>query len=177
MSGHCTGFISGGFVCGASDPHSKQCRHYDKENKKPATDYGSSLIHVGKPRLHKRMICRVCRAHKVNRRQAREGALGYKVNRRQAREGALGYKVNRRQAREGALGYKVNRRQAREGALGYKVNRRQAREGALGYKVNRRQAREGALGHHESIFCMFFPARIAHPSAMVKLPDTQFPCE
>ncbi|MGB5299831.1 MAG: hypothetical protein WBN48_13985, partial [Thiogranum sp.] len=42
---------------------------------------------------------------KVNRRQAREGALGYKVNRRQAREGALGYKVNRRQAREGALGY------------------------------------------------------------------------
>jgi hypothetical protein len=50
-------------------------------------------------------VCRVCRAHKVNRRQAREGALGYKVNRRQAREGALGYKVNRRQAREGALGY------------------------------------------------------------------------
>ena len=30
----------------------------------------------------------------MNRRQAREGALGYKVNRRQAREGALGYKVN-----------------------------------------------------------------------------------
>jgi len=101
--------------------------------------------------------------HKVNRRQAREGALGHKVNRRQAREGALGHKVNRRQARQGelrskrgpsggegppeeplgmphsspsALGYKVNRRQAREGALGYKVNRRQAREGALGYKVN-----------------------------------------
>ena len=41
--------------------------------------------------------------HKVNRRQAREGALGYKVNRRQAREGALGYKVNRRQARQGEL--------------------------------------------------------------------------
>jgi len=40
---------------------------------------------------------------KVNRRQAREGALGYKVNRRQAREGALGYKVNRRQARQGEL--------------------------------------------------------------------------
>jgi hypothetical protein len=57
------------------------------------------------------------RIHKVNRRQAREGALGYKVNRRQAREGALGYKVNRRQAREGALGYKVNRRQARQGEL------------------------------------------------------------
>jgi len=32
--------------------------------------------------------------HKVNCRQAREGALGYKVNCRQAREGALGYKVN-----------------------------------------------------------------------------------
>ncbi|MEN8762310.1 MAG: hypothetical protein ABF290_07730, partial [Thiogranum sp.] len=28
------------------------------------------------------------RIHKVNRRQAREGALGHKVNRRQAREGA-----------------------------------------------------------------------------------------
>jgi hypothetical protein len=50
---------------------------------------------------------RVRRERKVNRRQAREGALGYKVNRRQAREGALGYKVNRRQAREGALGYAV----------------------------------------------------------------------
>ena len=34
-------------------------------------------------------------ADKVNRRQAREGALGYKVNRRQAREGALGYKGRR----------------------------------------------------------------------------------
>ena len=34
--------------------------------------------------------------HKVNRRQAREGALGDKVNRHQAREGALGDKVNRR---------------------------------------------------------------------------------
>ena len=34
------------------------------------------------------------------------------------------YKVNRRQAREGALGYKVNRRQAREGALGYSVSRK-----------------------------------------------------
>ena len=39
------------------------------------------------------------------------------------------YKVNRREAREGALGYKVNRREAREGALGYEVNRRQARQG------------------------------------------------
>ena len=62
--------------------------------------------------------------HKVNRRQAREGALGYKVNRRQAREGALGYKVNRRQARQGPLEEKVlwrRRSSGGEGALGYEV--------------------------------------------------------
>ena len=57
--------------------------------------------------------------------------------------------MNRRQAREGALGYKVNRRQAREGALGYKVNRRQARKGPLEEKVpwgRGSSGGEGALG-------------------------------
>jgi hypothetical protein len=34
----------------------------------------------------------------------------------------VNFEVNRRQAREGALGCEVNRRQAREGALGCKVN-------------------------------------------------------
>jgi len=48
--------------------------------------------------------------HKVNRRQAREGALGYKVNRRQARQGPLEEKVLWRRGPsggEGALGYEV----------------------------------------------------------------------
>ena len=42
--------------------------------------------------------------HKVNRRQAREGALGYKVNRRQAREGPLEEKVLWRRGSPGGQG-------------------------------------------------------------------------
>ena len=42
------------------------------------------------------------RRDKVNRRQAREGALGYKVNRRQARQGEL-HSKRRSSGGEGAL--------------------------------------------------------------------------
>ena len=87
------------------------CRHYDFEGDR-APEYEQISI-ATKGQVAFTAKSKAFKSVELLRVQTRNnGAVWHvktvgldKVNRRQAREGALGYKVNRRQAREGALGY------------------------------------------------------------------------